>query len=194
MNVVKCLVGAVSWATGRVWVSWRRFSFIHEAESWILHQCEVKLRNVVRPTKYLTYSAEVEARVTWLDSSRKFEDLRLAWQTAIKDSARLWLGTHNLRLDLTQMTQKSWLFFLFFSFFAHIETLLFTYEQTVLRQAQRTVTDPSHILHLEYDLLPSGRRYRVPHCKLKHFKNSFVPTSIKFLNNAAWGRYVCNHF
>ena len=51
------------------------------------------------------------------------------------------------------------------------QTLQFTYEQTVFRQAQRIVIDPSHILHLEYNLLPSGRQYRVPHCKLNRFKN-----------------------
>ena len=65
------------------------------------------------------------------------------------------------------------------------QTLQSIYEQTVFRQAQRIVTEPSHILHLEYELLPSGRRYRVTTCKLNRFKNSFVPTSIKFLNNAA---------
>ncbi len=59
-----------------------------------------------------------------------------------------------------------------------------TYEQSVLQRAQRILTDPTHILHLEYELLPSGRRYRVPHCKLNRFKNSFVPTSIKLLNSA----------
>ena len=65
------------------------------------------------------------------------------------------------------------------------QTLQSIYQQTVFRQAQRIVNDPFHILHSEYDLLPSGRRYRVPHCKLNRFKNSFVPTSITFLNNAA---------
>ena len=52
-------------------------------------------------------------------------DLRLTWLTLMKDSTWLWLGIHNLRLDLdlTQMTRKSWLFFLSF-FFAHIETLV----------------------------------------------------------------------
>ena len=55
------------------------------------------------------------------------------------------------------------------------QTLQSIYQQTVFRQAQRI--DPFHILHSEYD--------RVPHCKLNRFKNSFVPTSITFLNNAA---------
>ena len=67
------------------------------------------------------------------------------------------------------------------------------HEQSVLMQAQRNTTDPSHILHAEYELLPSGSRYRVPHCEHNRFKNSFVPTSVKLLSNAAWGT-VCNSF
>ena len=52
---------------------------------------------------------------------RRFEDLRLTWLTLMKDSTWLWLGIHNLRLDLdlTQMTRKSWLFFLSFFFCAY---------------------------------------------------------------------------
>ena len=50
------------------------------------------------------------SHMTWLesDSSRKFEDLRLAWLTLIKDSTWLWLGLHDLRLDLDlrQMTRN----------------------------------------------------------------------------------------
>ena len=37
------------------------------------------------------------------------------------------------------------------------QTLQSIYEQSVLRQAQRIVTGPSRILHLEYELLPWGR-------------------------------------
>lgn len=36
------------------------------------------------------------------------------------------------------------------------------YKQATLRQANRIVTDPSHVLHTEYQLLLSGRRFRVP--------------------------------
>ncbi len=67
------------------------------------------------------------------------------------------------------------------------------YEQTDLMQAHRIVTNPSRIFHTGYELLPS-RRYRVPHCKLNCLKNSFVPSSIKFLNNIAWGCRLCNIF
>ena len=53
------------------------------------------------------------------------------------------------------------------------------YEQSVLRQAWRVLLDPSHILQTEYELWPSGRRYRIPKTKLNRFKYSFVPVSIK---------------
>lgn len=39
------------------------------------------------------------------------------------------------------------------------------YEQSVLRQARRVLSDPSHILQREYELLPSSRRYIIPICK-----------------------------
>ncbi|KAJ8400194.1 hypothetical protein AAFF_G00398880 [Aldrovandia affinis] len=42
--------------------------------------------------------------------------------------------------------------------------------------------DPSHILHLEFELLPSGKRFRLPQCKLNRLKNSFVLHSISLLN------------
>ncbi|KAJ8372883.1 hypothetical protein AAFF_G00275870, partial [Aldrovandia affinis] len=49
--------------------------------------------------------------------------------------------------------------------------------------------DPSHILHPEFELLPSGRRFRLPQCKLNRLKNSFVPHSVSLLNKHG-GRWV----
>lgn len=53
------------------------------------------------------------------------------------------------------------------------------WERSVIRQTQGVLSDSPHILHSGYDLLPSGRCWRVPHCRLNSFKNSSVPTSIK---------------
>lgn len=55
-------------------------------------------------------------------------------------------------------------------------------ESTVVRHAHRILKDTSHILHFEYKLLPSARRYRVSRCKSNRFKLSFLPTSITLLN------------
>lgn len=39
-------------------------------------------------------------------------------------------------------------------------------KQSVIRLAKKLVSDPTHILHPEFQLLPSGRRFRVPKCRL----------------------------
>ena len=57
------------------------------------------------------------------------------------------------------------------------------FEKTVLSLANRVLSDPSHILSKEYELLPSGRRYRTWRCKSNRLKLSFLPTSIVLLNN-----------
>lgn len=40
-------------------------------------------------------------------------------------------------------------------------SLQFTYKQDVLRPANEIITDPSHVLHTEYQPLRAGRRFRV---------------------------------
>ena len=57
------------------------------------------------------------------------------------------------------------------------------FEKTVLGLANRVLSDSSHILFSEYELLPSGRRYRVCSCKSNRFKLSFLPTSVVLLNS-----------
>ncbi len=49
-----------------------------------------------------------------------------------------------------------------------------TVQSIFTRQAQKIISDPTHALHPEYHLLPSGRCFRVPKCRLNHFKN-FCP-------------------
>ena len=65
-------------------------------------------------------------------------------------------------------------------------TLQTIFEETVLRQARKITTDPSHVLYSEYDLLPSGRRYRIPTKNKKRYLNrykfSFLPISVNLLN------------
>ena len=57
------------------------------------------------------------------------------------------------------------------------------YEQAVRKQAERITADSLHPLFPEYELLPSGRRFRVPRCKTNRLKLSFIPTSVKLLNS-----------
>lgn len=59
--------------------------------------------------------------------------------------------------------------------------------------------DLPHMLHSEFELLPSGRRYRVLKCKLNSFKYSFVPTSkfsmapegVEIVLYVIWGCMEC---
>ena len=57
------------------------------------------------------------------------------------------------------------------------------FEQAISRLAQNIVSDPSHVLNQEYVVMRSGRRYRTPKCKYNRYKHSFVPLSIKLLND-----------
>ncbi|XDV36635.1 hypothetical protein PO909_006381 [Leuciscus waleckii] len=57
------------------------------------------------------------------------------------------------------------------------------FEQAIFNQAKNTVSDNSHVLFPEFDLLNSGKRYRVPLCKYNRYKRSFVPLAIKLLND-----------
>ncbi len=54
------------------------------------------------------------------------------------------------------------------------------FERSVRKQSLKIIRDPSHILHKAYELMPSGRRYRVPICKLNRYKFSLIPLSVKF--------------
>lgn len=57
--------------------------------------------------------------------------------------------------------------------------------------AQRIVSDPTHVLHLKYQLLPSGRRF---HQCSTTFKKSFVPLCIKGLNDKLASAYLPFYF
>ena len=55
-------------------------------------------------------------------------------------------------------------------------------QHTLVRQAQQICSDATHVLHSEYQLLPSGKCYRIPKSKLSRYKYSFITLSIKELN------------
>ena len=57
-----------------------------------------------------------------------------------------------------------------------------TYDNSVLRLARNITSNTSHVLHGEYRLLPSGRRYGVPSFKKVRLKKSFVHQSTLRLN------------
>lgn len=109
------------------WFSWTTFksgsSLLQLREWW---QCPWR-RNMCAP------EVGDSSHMTWLesDSNCKFEDLRLAWVTLIKDLTWLWHGIHGLRLylELRQMTRKDLTFFkLNIWFFQDNEKLRFVFE------------------------------------------------------------------
>ena len=53
------------------------------------------------------------------------------------------------------------------------------FEQKLFRQASKICCAAVHVLHSEYESLPSGKRYKIPKCELNRSKYSFVPLSIK---------------
>ena len=57
-----------------------------------------------------------------------------------------------------------------------------TYVNSVLRLARSIASNTNHVLHEEYELLPSGRRYLVPKFKKVKTKRSFIHQSILRLN------------
>ena len=61
--------------------------------------------------------------------------------------------------------------------------LSYIYNEIVRKKAVKIANDPSHPLCSEFDLLPSGRRYRVPKANRNLYQNSFIPNAIKVLND-----------
>ena len=58
------------------------------------------------------------------------------------------------------------------------------YETRVLRKGKAITRDNTHPLHSQYQLLPSGRRYKVPSLQARASR-SFVPISIGLMNKQA---------
>lgn len=63
-----------------------------------------------------------------------------------------------------------------------ISSLPEMFEICTVQCANRILQDPLHVLHSEYTLMNSGRRYRVPLCRHNRYKHSFVPLSVKLIN------------
>ena len=57
------------------------------------------------------------------------------------------------------------------------------YKTQTIKLAEKIMSDSNHPLHQDYQMLPSGRRLRVPYSRTNRYKNSFIPRSINFLNS-----------
>ena len=56
------------------------------------------------------------------------------------------------------------------------------FDRAVNRKARKISGDASHPLNSAFELLPSGRRYRVPRASRNIYKKSFIPCAILALN------------
>ena len=68
-------------------------------------------------------------------------------------------------------------------------TLTALYEKHVVNKATRILADDKHVLYADYILLPSSRRFRTVTCKTNRKRFSFVPMSIRLLNDKSLGHY-----
>ena len=57
------------------------------------------------------------------------------------------------------------------------------YNMRTIQMAKKILSDPTHFLHAKYDLLPSGRRHRMPAVRAQCAMKSLIPSSIKLLNH-----------
>ena len=67
------------------------------------------------------------------------------------------------------------------------------YNDRIMKKGNSIGQDRSHILSQYFDLLPSGRRYRVPCSRTKRMKNTFVPSAIDAMNRkkiSVMGRHL----
>ena len=56
------------------------------------------------------------------------------------------------------------------------------YNRSITKKAIQIYNDSTHPLRPSFELLPSGRRLKVPLAKKKGYKTSFVPTAVAILN------------
>ena len=59
------------------------------------------------------------------------------------------------------------------------------YESCALKKGRMIVNECKHILSEKFNLLPSGRRYRVPKTRTLRLKNSFIPRAITICNSSS---------
>ena len=56
------------------------------------------------------------------------------------------------------------------------------YERRVRKKASEIANDNCHVLAQHFELLPSGKRFRIVKARTCRFKNSFIPVSVVLLN------------
>ena len=66
---------------------------------------------------------------------------------------------------------------------SNVKPLYDIYKHVVLQRGKVIVEDAKHPLHPNYEILPSGLRLRSIRCRTARYSKSFVPSSIKLMND-----------
>ena len=61
--------------------------------------------------------------------------------------------------------------------------ILDIYKKCTMKRFKSIRSDPSHPLYDHYQMLPSGRRFRSIKCRTERYSRSYVPSSIRILND-----------
>ena len=56
------------------------------------------------------------------------------------------------------------------------------YKKMVSRRANAILSSQDHPLREQFEILPSGRRFRVPKCETNRMRSTFIPSAIMHLN------------
>ncbi len=68
------------------------------------------------------------------------------------------------------------------------------YQTRCLGKAMKIISDNKHPLHNEFELLPSGRRFRIPGFLKNRGEKFFISQAVKFLNEIWVKRYIFYFF
>lgn len=63
------------------------------------------------------------------------------------------------------------------------KSLTILYEEQATRKAEAILDNYTHPLQNEFQLLPSGSRFKYPPARTNRYKNSFIPSAIQLLNS-----------
>ena len=55
--------------------------------------------------------------------------------------------------------------------------------EKILQKANEVVANESHVLHKYYEYMRSGKRLRAIKCRTERYRKSFVPLSVRMLND-----------
>ena len=133
--------------------------------------CSVQVENI---------STRVQQRLHFLHRLRVFgvhlKVLLLFYHVVVERILRYgisaWFGNLSVQLkaQLTRLTRRA----MKIMGVGQHPTLQAVFDETIIRP-KINISDLTHVLHPEYQLLPSGGRFRVPQCRLNRIKNLLSP-------------------